>query len=161
MRFGRKNPAVCPQAPNAQGDEDVREEGAGAFQGGDSSYWRGTSSISPSSSESAESDQFTDVGATPREIRQIYAVKAVYQRDHIAAGLLAIFLGMFGVHKFYLGYNRTAFIMMAVSIIGSIVTLGLAGAVIWLIAIIEGIIYLSKSQSDFDCIYVLGERDWF
>ena len=139
----------------------MRVDGADAPQDGESSYWRGTSPVFSDISSSAESNQLSDVGATPREIRQIYAVKAVYQRDHIAAGLLAIFLGMFGVHKFYLGYNRTAFIMMAVSIIGSIVTLGLAGAVIWLIAIIEGIIYLSKSQSDFDRIYVLGERDWF
>lgn len=91
----------------------------------------------------------------------MYAAQAVHQRDHIAAGLLAIFLGAFGIHKFYLGYNQAAFIMLAVSVIGSIVTLGLAGAVVWLIAIIEGVMYLSKSQTEFDRIYVIGKRDWF
>ena len=92
---------------------------------------------------------------------QAYAVQAVKQKDHIAAGLLAVFLGLFGMHKFYLGYNEAAFMMMTVSIIGSIVSFGLAAAVVWVIAIIEGIIYLTKSQADFDRIYVLNKREWF
>lgn len=94
-------------------------------------------------------------------IRRAYAAQAVRQKDHISAGLFAIFLGMFGIHKFYLGYNQAAFAMLAVTIIGSIVTFGLAGAVIWVIAIIEGIIYLTKSQTEFDRIYVLNQREWF
>jgi len=36
-----------------------------------------------------------------------------------------------------------------------------AAAVIWLIAIVEGVIYLTRSQTDFDRIYVLNQRDWF
>ena len=63
--------------------------------------------------------------------------------------------------KFYLGCNQAGFIMLAVSIIGGILTLGLAAAVIELIAIIEGIVYLTKSQTEFDRIYVLHQRDWF
>ena len=94
-------------------------------------------------------------------IRRAYAAQAVRQKDHISAGLFAIFLGMFGMHKFYLGYNQAAFAMLAVTVIGSIVTFGLAGAVIWVISIIEGIIYLTKSQTDFDRIYVLNQREWF
>ena len=93
--------------------------------------------------------------------RQATASQSVYQKDHIAAGLLAIFLGVFGVHKFYLGYNQAGFIMLAVSIIGSVMTFGLAAAVIGVIAFVEGIIYLIKSQTEFDQIYVIGHRDWF
>ncbi len=92
---------------------------------------------------------------------QAYAAQAVKQKDHIVAGLLAVFLGLFGLHKFYLGYNETAFIMLAVSIIGSIVSFGLAAAVVWVIAIVEGIIYLAKPQADFYRIYVLNKREWF
>ena len=92
---------------------------------------------------------------------QAYAAQAVKQKDHIVAGLLAVFLGLFGLHKFYLGYNETAFIMLAVSIIGSIVSFGLAAAVVWVIAIVEGIIYLTKPQADFYRIYVLNKREWF
>lgn len=85
----------------------------------------------------------------------------VVTKDHVAAGLLAIFLGVFGVHKFYLGYNTSGFIMLAVTILGSIFTLGLAAGVMWVIALIEGIIYLAKSQSEFDAIYVANKKEWF
>ena len=65
------------------------------------------------------------------------------------------------MHKFYLGCNNAGFIMLAVTIIGGILTLGLAAAVIQVIAVIEGIIYLTKSQTEFDRIYVLNQREWF
>ena len=94
-------------------------------------------------------------------VKSAYAAQAMKRKDHIVAGLLAIFLGIFGMHKFYLGYNNAAFIMLTASIVGSIVTLGLAGAVVWVIAIVEGIIYLTKRQDDFDTIYVQGQREWF
>ncbi len=82
-------------------------------------------------------------------------------KDHIAAGLLAIFLGGLGIHKFYLGYHSVGFIMLAVTILGSIFTLGLAGLVMELIGIIEGIIYLTKDQNSFDWTYVYNVKEWF
>lgn len=85
----------------------------------------------------------------------------VVTKDHVAAGLLAIFLGVFGVHKFYLGYNTAGFIMLAVTILGSIFTFGLAAGVMWVIGLIEGIIYLVKSQSEFDTVYVANKKEWF
>lgn len=90
-----------------------------------------------------------------------YQPQYVQTKDHVAAGLLAIFLGSLGIHKFYLGYNTVGFIMLAVSIIGSIVTFGLAWAVMALIGLIEGIVYLTKSQSDFEQVYVFNRREWF
>ena len=85
----------------------------------------------------------------------------VAPKDHIAAALLAIFLGTLGIHKFYLGYNQAGFIMLAVSILGSLFTFGLAAMVMGLIAFIEGIIYLVKSQQEFDSIYVYNKKEWF
>ena len=82
-------------------------------------------------------------------------------KDHVAAGLFAIFLGVFGVHKFYLGYNNAGFVMMAISIIGSIFTFGIAAGVVEVIAIIEGVMYLMRSQTEFDEQYVLSKREWF
>ena len=76
-----------------------------------------------------------------------YQQPLVHTKDHVAAGLLAIFLGVFGVHKFYLGYHTTGFIMLGVTILGSLLTIGIAAGVVWLIGVIEGIIYLTKSQS--------------
>ncbi len=91
-----------------------------------------------------------------------YAAQPVTNtKDHVAAGLLAIFLGWLGIHKFYLGYNTPGFIMLAVTVLGSVFTFGLAGAVVGVISLIEGILYLTKSQSEFEQIYVFGKREWF
>ncbi len=90
-----------------------------------------------------------------------YGAQVVRTKDHVAAGLLAIFLGSFGVHKFYLGYNSAGFVMLAVTIVGSLLTLGIAAGVMCIIAFIEGIIYLVKSQTDFEQLYVYNKREWF
>ena len=93
--------------------------------------------------------------------RQAYGSQPVVAKDHVAAGLLAIFLGVLGIHKFYLGYNTAGFIMLAVTVLGGIFTLSIAAWVVWIIAIIEGVVYLTKSQSDFEQIYVMSKREWF
>lgn len=90
-----------------------------------------------------------------------YGAQVVQTKDHVAAGLLAIFLGSFGVHKFYLGYNSAGFVMLAVSIVGSLLTLGIAAGVMCVVGFIEGIIYLVKSQTDFEQLYVYNKREWF
>lgn len=90
-----------------------------------------------------------------------YLTASVKTKSHIVAGLLAIFLGVFGVHKFYLGYNTAGFVMLAASILGSLLTLGIAAAVIQVISLIEGVMYLAKSQDAFDEVYVHGAREWF
>lgn len=90
-----------------------------------------------------------------------YQQPLVHTKDHVAAGLLAIFLGVFGVHKFYLGYHTTGFIMLGVTILGSLLTIGIAAGVVWLIGVIEGIIYLTKSQSEFERLYVFNKREMF
>jgi len=97
----------------------------------------------------------------PYYYQQAPVQPVVSSKDHVAAGLLGIFLGSLGIHKFYLGYNTAGFIMLAVTILGSILTLGLAAAVMGLIGLIEGIIYLTKSQSEFEYLYVFNKREWF
>ena len=90
-----------------------------------------------------------------------YQQPLVHTKGHVAAGRLAIFLGVFGVHKFYLGYHTTGFIMLGVTILGSLLTIGIAAGVVWLIGVIEGIIYLTKSQSEFEQLYVFNKREMF
>jgi TM2 domain-containing membrane protein YozV len=77
--------------------------------------------------------------------------------NKIAAGLLAIFLGYLGIHKFIMGYTKEGVIMLLVSI----VTCGMAAGVMWIIGIIEGIIYLTKSDEDFVNTYITNKRGWF
>ena len=93
--------------------------------------------------------------------QQPYAQAAPNTKDHVAAGLLAIFLGSLGIHKFYLGYNTPGFIMHAVTIVGSIFSLGIAGLAMVVISIVEGVLYLSKSQTEFEQVYVFNKKEWF
>lgn len=84
---------------------------------------------------------------------------AASPKSKIAAGLLAIFLGALGIHKFYLGYTSAGVIMLLVTLLGSLVLIG--PLVMNVIALIEGIIYLTKSDEQFYLTYVAGERAWF
>ena len=75
------------------------------------------------------------------------------EKSRITAALLAFFLGIFGVHEFYLGYNTAGIIQLILGV----VTCGLTG----IIAFIEFIIYIVKSDEDFQAIYVDNEKHWF
>jgi len=78
----------------------------------------------------------------------------------IAAALFAFFLGAFGAHKFYLGYTKQGVIMLLVFLLGFIL-LGIPSLVISIIAFIEFILYLVKSDEEFERIYVTGKKGWF
>lgn len=82
------------------------------------------------------------------------------EKNKIAAGLLAIFLGSLGIHKFYLGYSKEGLIMLLVTLFGSLF-LFLGGVVMGVVALIEGITYLTKTDKQFETIYVQGEKGWF
>jgi TM2 domain-containing membrane protein YozV len=75
----------------------------------------------------------------------------------LAAGLTGIFLGAFGVHKFILGYTKPAVIMLVVSLL----TCGVGYFAFQVIGIIEGVIYLTKSNAEFEAQYLDGQKDWF
>ena len=77
--------------------------------------------------------------------------------NKIAAGVCGILIGSLGVHKFILGYTGAGLIMLLVTIL----TCGLGGIVMHLIGLIEGIIYLTKSDEEFVHIYVERRREWF
>lgn len=73
------------------------------------------------------------------------------------AGLCGILLGSLGVHKFILGYKKAGIIMAAISV-GS---LGFAAPLVHLVGLVEGIIYLTKSDADFYQTYVAQVKEWF
>ena len=83
----------------------------------------------------------------------------------IAAGICGILLGSLGVHKFILGYTTAGLIMLLVSVLAPVLTcftVGVAGPIVMgIIGIIEGIVYLCKSDDDFVRTYVDGRREWF
>ncbi len=118
-------------------------------------------SAQPYAQQPGQAAYYQNMGASQGGYQGQYQQSYTPAKDHVAAGLLAIFLGVFGVHKFYLGYNTAGFILLGVTILGGIFTFGIAASVVWLIGLIEGVIYLTKSQAEFDQIYVCGKRDWF
>ncbi|MFQ3225044.1 MAG: TM2 domain-containing membrane protein YozV [Lentimonas sp.] len=78
----------------------------------------------------------------------------------IAAGILGILLGGLGVHKFILGYTKEGVIMLAVWIVG-LILFGLGPMIMGIIGLIEGIIYLTKTDEDFVATYINGKKGWF
>lgn len=64
-------------------------------------------------------------------------------KSKMTAGLLAIFLGAFGVHNFYLGYTTKAVIQLVIGIIGAFTCCGIAITGIW--GLVEGIMIFTGS----------------
>lgn len=79
----------------------------------------------------------------------------------IVAGICGILLGGLGVHKFILGYTTEAVIMLLVSLIGGFFTCGISSAVVSVIGIVEGIMYLTKSDEEFSNTYIVNKKGWF
>jgi TM2 domain-containing membrane protein YozV len=67
--------------------------------------------------------------------------------------ICAILLGWLGVHKFILGYTTEGVIMLVLGIL----TCGLTN----IIGIVEGVIYLTKSDEDFVRTYIQNKKGWF
>lgn len=74
-----------------------------------------------------------------------------------AAGLCGILLGGFGIHKFLLGFTNPGLIMLLTTVLSC----GIAAPIMWTIGLIEGIIYLTKSDEDFYQTYVVEKKGWF
>ena len=71
----------------------------------------------------------------------------------VLAGILGIVLGGFGVHRFVLGDTKGGVIRIVITL----VTCGMGG----IIGLVEGIIYLTKSDEEFVQTYIQGKKEWF
>lgn len=97
-----------------------------------------------------------DTGYQPMQSVNPVAVadwKAMGADKKIPVGICAILLGYLGVHKFILGYTTEGIIQLALGI----VTCGLTS----IVSIIEGIIYLTKSDEEFVRTYIQNKKGWF
>jgi TM2 domain-containing membrane protein YozV len=83
----------------------------------------------------------------------------------ILAGILGIVVGWAGVHKFVLGYQKEGIILLVISIVGFVLScIGIGVFLVWataLVGLIEGIIYLTKSDEEFYNTYQAGRKPWF
>lgn len=87
------------------------------------------------------------------------------ENKKILAGVLAIILGAFGIHKFILGYQKEGIILLAISLVGIVLScIGIGVFIVWitgLVGLVEGIIYLTKSDAEFYNTYQVGKKPWF
>lgn len=88
---------------------------------------------------------------------QIADWKAMGADKKVVAGVLAIVLGALGVHKFILGYTTEGIIMAAITV----VSCGILAIVPSVIGIVEGIMYLTKSDEEFVRTYIQSKKGWF
>lgn len=79
------------------------------------------------------------------------------KNKRIMAGIFGILLGALGIHKFILGYTSQGIIMLLVSVL----SLGILSAIPSIIGLIEGILYLTKSDEEFYQTYIAEKRPWF
>ncbi len=80
-----------------------------------------------------------------------------FAQKKVAAGVCGVLLGAFGVHKFILGLTNPAIIMLLVTVL----TCGLGGAVMGIIGLVEGVIYLTKTDEEFYREYGVEKKGWF
>ena len=76
-------------------------------------------------------------------------------KSKVAAGVLGILLGALGIHKFYLGYTGTGIVHIILTIL--VITAPVSAA----IGLIEGILYLTRTDADFHDTYVTNRKTWF
>lgn len=114
--------------------------------------WKGTKSPSV--------NQVVDFSINNKMAEAIYSVTGESSKSKIVAGILALFLGGFGIHKFYLGCTLSGIIMLVIFLLGFIL-FGIPSFIIGIIAFIEALIYFFKSDDKFEEIYVNNKKCWF
>lgn len=141
-------------------------DGRGIISGDDGNRYEFVRGAIGGNARSLRSGTDVDFNIKGRQATDIFAFHAaaaagqVGQKSKVAAGLLAILLGGLGIHKFYLGYPGAGIIMLLLFIFGFIL-LALPTIIISVIALVEGIIYLTKSDEEFYETYEVGSRSWF
>ncbi len=106
------------------------------------------------------------------------------EKNKIVAGVLAILLGWLGAHKFYLGYTVPGLVYLLVQVCGfafcsfaigdlselslmemstiiAFMLYGLVSLALMGLAFIEGVIYLTRNDEEFEKTYVIGRKNWF
>lgn len=99
---------------------------------------------------------------------EILSAEPKKESKKFLAGLMGILLGSLGIHKFVLGYNKEGIIYLVLNVIVipivGLLTCGIGFSlysVTSLIAFVEGIIYLTKTDEEFVRTYQENKKPWF
>ena len=140
---------------------EVRANGASQVQPVGGTEWKTLASMPEFA------DAFASGPSAPPTMAPPPANVSARASNKIAAGICGILLGGLGVHKFILGYTNAGVIMLAVYLGGGFLTLISCGITffvpmaIHIVGLVEGIIYLTKSDEEFVRTYVDGRKEWF
>jgi TM2 domain-containing membrane protein YozV len=120
----------------------------------------------------AETPVETPVVPAPEAAPPVAGAQIPGAEKKLLAGILAIVVGSLGIHKFVLGYTKEGVIMLSctiggyiLGIIGSMVVIGcvffLLPMAAGVIGLVEGIMYLTKSDEEFVNTYITNKKPWF
>ncbi|HEY1188312.1 MAG TPA: NINE protein [Gemmata sp.] len=109
-----------------------------------------------------DGDYDDDRGRAPARRRRVQE----FASKKIVAGILGILLGGLGIHKFVLGFPTAGAIMLVTTLVTAVIGAfcilpWLATFALSVIGLVEGIIYLTKSDEDFYQTYAVEQRSWF
>ena len=117
--------------------------------------------------ESTANEFASEAKDSAKELKEEWNNMTTNNTDNkkVLAGVLAIFLGSLGIHKFILGYQQEGIILLVASAVGYITLCFFVGGFILMatgaIGLIEGIIYLTKTDEEFYKTYQIGKKPWF
>lgn len=112
------------------------------------------------------------------------ALSSKSTKSKMMAAFLAFLLGGLGAHKFYLGYTGPGLVYLLVQVFGfafcsfaigdlselslmemgtitAFILYGLVSLALMGLAFIEGVIYLTRNDEEFEKTYVIGRKNWF
>lgn len=84
----------------------------------------------------------------------------------MAAGICAMVLGAFGIHKFIIGLNSAGTTMLLVYlaclVTGSCLVVPILGCLaLTVIGFVEGVLYITKTDEEFYQTYAVQKQEWF
>lgn len=146
---GRNQPAAQPYNPNPYASQQPAQPFYGQPTYGQADY---TQSAQPPYYQQQAQPRYEQpsYNQPPIYAQQTYYQAAQQQpgygyaqKSKIVAGLLGLFLGVLGVHNFYLGYTGKAVAQLLLTLIGWIILIGPIISGIW--ALIESVLILCSS----------------
>ncbi len=85
---------------------------------------------------------------------------SAHAKSNVASGVLAIMLGAWGAHQFYLGNTGNAVLRLSISFAGLFI-FTVPTLIMGVISFIEGIKYLSMNEQEFKQTYIINKKMWF
>jgi len=72
------------------------------------------------------------------------------------AGLLAILLGFIGLHYFYLNKTTAGVVFLIITILSC----GILGTLVWLVSVIQGVLFFTMTQEEFEQKWVYSNNNF-